>query len=234
MGQKVNPYALRLIINKEWKSSYFVRGRKQAEVLRQDNLIRKIISLSSKEVLHTKIERSNLETLIFITTSNLSHFTDKNNKKLDELIYKIKSIINNNSMKVKVNLIELKNLFSDAQYVANFIASRIESRSPFRVASRMALSKALPQREVKGIRVKLSGRLDGSEIAKTEKINHGKVPLSTLTSIIDYAQAEAKATYGKIGISVWIYKGKFGKKNTLSSPWKKNYRDKDLNKNVNT
>lgn len=234
MGQKVNPYALRLTINKEWRSSYFVRGRKQAEVLKQDNLIRRSISLSSKEVLHVKIERSSSEALIFITTSNLSHFTDKNNKKLDELVSKIKSIINDNLVKVKVNFIELKNVFADPQYVANFIASRIESRSPFRVASRMALSKALFQKEVKGIRIKLSGRLDGSEIAKTEKINHGKVPLSTLTSIVDYAQSEAKATYGKIGISVWIYKGKFGKKNFSNSPWKKNYHDKDLKQNANT
>jgi small subunit ribosomal protein S3 len=103
---------------------------------------------------------------------------------------------------VKIHLIEIKRVFSNAQYVANMIASRIKARTPFRVALRTVISKVTAQKEVKGIKVKISGRLDGSEIAKTEKVNVGKVPLSTLVSIIDFAQSEAKATYGKIGISV--------------------------------
>lgn len=203
-------------------------------MLKQDNLIRRSIALFSKEVLHVKIERSNLQTFIFITTSNSNYFTDRNGKKLEELTNMVKAIVDNDLMKLKINLIELKNLFSDSQYVANFVASKIESRTPFRVASRMALSKSSFQKDVKGIRIKISGRLDGSEIAKTEKINHGKVPLSTLTSLVDYSQSEAKATYGKIGVSVWIYKGKFGKKNFFDPLRKKNYHEKEYNENADT
>lgn len=233
MGKKANPYALRLIINKDWKSSYFVRGRKQAEIIKQDNLIREIINSVSRDIIQIKMERSSSEILIFITTSNLSYLTDKSNKNLDILIEKIKNVVENKSLNIKVNLIELKRVFSSSQYISNFIASRIESRTPFRVAVRNALSKTITQNEVKGIKIKISGRLDGSEIAKTEKFSQGKVPLSTLESVIDYSKSEAKATYGKIGISVWIYKGKFRERNSLAGP-KKSFRKREFTENVNT
>jgi small subunit ribosomal protein S3 len=183
-------------------SSYFVKGNAQAEIIRQDSLVRNIINSFSRDVISIKIERSSSEFFVFVTTSNLSHFVDKNNHKIDNLVEKMKKQINDKNLNIKINLIELKKVFSNAKYIANLVSSKIESRTPFRVALRMATSKALAQREVKGIKIRISGRLDGSEISKVEKVSYGKIPLSTLTSIIDFSQSEAKATYGKIGVTV--------------------------------
>ena len=208
MAQKANSYALRLGINQSWNSYYFSSGRKQAILLKQDTLIRKCINLISKDILQIRIERSSSGLFVFISTSNVGYLTDKSNDKLGKIVKEVQKIVNDPKVNVKIHLIEVKKVFSNSQYVANLIASRIKARTPFRVAVRTAVSKVTAQKEVKGIKIKISGRLDGSEIAKTEKVNVGKVPLSTLVSLIDFAQAEAKATYGKIGISVWIYKGK--------------------------
>ena len=234
MGQKSNPFALRLAINKNWKSSYFIRGKKQAEIIKQECLIRRSIYLTSKDILQVKMERSNLEVIIFITTSNLGYLTGKDNKKLNSLIEDIKKIINNKEVIVKVNLIELRKVFLNSQYIAKLIASKIEARTPFRIAIKTVISKVLSQREIKGIKVKISGRLDGSEIAKTEKVSYGKVPLSTLTSSIDYAQAEAKPVYGMIGVSVWIHKSSFERKKTESFRKVKEERNLTDIENANT
>lgn len=216
MAQKANSYALRLGINQSWNSYYFSLGKKQADFLRQDKLIRDYINLSSKDVVQIRIERSSSGLFVFVSTTNVSYLIEKNNERLEKIVKKVQEIVNNKKIDVKIHLFEIKKVFSNAQYVANLIASRIKARTPFRVALRTVLSKVTAQKEVKGIKIKISGRLDGSEIAKTEKVNSGKVPLSTLVSIIDFAQSEAKATYGKIGISVWIYKGRQRGKKVLT------------------
>lgn len=217
MAQKANSYALRLGINQNWNSYYFSSGKKQADLLRQDTLIRRYISLFSKDILQIRIERSSSGLFIFVSTSNVGYLTEKSNERVEKIVKEVQKIVNNKEINVKIHLIEIKRVFSNSQYVANLIASRIKARTPFRVALRTVISKVTAQKEVKGIKVKISGRLDGSEIAKTEKMNVGKVPLSTLVSLIDFAQSEAKATYGKIGISVWIYKGKQRGKKILNN-----------------
>ncbi|WNE41497.1 MAG: 30S ribosomal protein S3 [Mycoplasmataceae bacterium] len=216
MAQKANSYALRLGINESWNSYYFSLGKKQADFLRQDKLIRDYINLASKDVVKIRIERSSSGLFVFVSTTNVSYLIEKNNERLEKIVKKVQEIVDNKKIDVKIHLFEIKKVFSNAQYVANLIASRIKARTPFRIALRTVLSKVTAQKEVKGIKIKISGRLDGSEIAKTEKVNSGKVPLSTLVSIIDFAQSEAKATYGKIGISVWIYKGRQRGKKVLT------------------
>jgi small subunit ribosomal protein S3 len=209
MAQKANSYALRLGINQDWNSCYFSLGRKQADLLKQDKIIRDYIYSVSKDIIQIKIERSSSSLFIFVSTVNVSYLTEKNNERLGNIVDRVQQIFDKTKKNsVKIHLIGIKKIFSNSQYVANLIASKIKARTPFRVALRTVVSKVTAQKEVKGIKVKISGRLDGSEIAKTEKLNVGKLPLSTLISIIDFGKAEAKATYGKIGISVWIYKGK--------------------------
>ncbi|WNE41765.1 MAG: 30S ribosomal protein S3 [Mycoplasmataceae bacterium] len=208
MAQKANSYALRLGINQSWNSYYFSLGKKQADLLKQDMLIRDFISSISRDVIQIRIERSSSGLFVFVSTTNVNYLVEKNNERLEKIVKRVQDIVDNKKINVKIHLIEIKKVFSNAQYVANLIASKIKARTPFRVALRTVISKVTAQKEVKGIKVKISGRLDGSEIAKTEKVNSGKVPLSTLVSIIDFAKSEAKATYGKIGISVWIYKGR--------------------------
>lgn len=209
MAQKANSYALRLGINQSWNSHYFSSGKKQAVLLQQDTLIRDYISGVSRDIVQIKIERSSSNLFVFISTVNVSYLTEKNNERLEKIVKNVQNIFDSTKKNaVKIHLIEIKRVFSNSQYVANLIASKIQARTPFRVALRTVVSKVTAQKEVKGIKVKISGRLDGSEIAKTEKLSIGKLPLSTLISIIDLGKAEAKATYGKIGVSVWIYKGK--------------------------
>lgn len=209
MAQKANSYALRLGINQSWNSCYFSLGRKQADLLKQDKMIRDYIYSVSKDIVQIKIERSSSSLFIFISTVNVGYLTEKNSKYLGNIVDKVQQIFDKTKKNnVKIHLIGIKKIFSNSQYVANLIASKIKARTPFRVALRTVVSKVTAQKEVKGIKVKISGRLDGSEIAKTEKLSVGKLPLSTLISIIDFGKAEAKVTYGKIGISVWIYKGK--------------------------
>jgi len=165
-------------------------------------LIRDFISSISRDVIQIRIERSSSGLFVFVSTTNVNYLVEKNNERLEKIVKRVQDIVDNKKINVKIHLIEIKKVFSNAQYVANLIASKIKARTPFRVALRTVISKVTAQKEVKGIKVKISGRLDGSEIAKTEKVNSGKVPLSTLVSIIDFAKSEAKATYGKIGISV--------------------------------
>ena len=152
--------------------------------------------------MQTKIERSSSGLFLFISTTNVGFLTEKANDRLGKLMEGIRGIVNDPKNLIKVHLIEIKKTFTNAQYIANLIASRIKARTPFRVAIRTVISKVTMQKEIKGIKVKISGRLDGSEIAKTEKMSVGKIPLSTLISIVDFAMSEAKATYGKIGITV--------------------------------
>lgn len=216
MAQKANSYALRLGINQSWNSYYFSLGKKQADLLKQDKLIRDFISSISKDVIQIRIERSSSGLFVFVSTTNVNYLVEKNNERLEKIVKRVQDIVDNKKINVKIHLIEIKKIFSSAQYVANLIASKIKARTPFRIALRTVISKVTAQKEVKGIKVKISGRLDGSEIAKTEKVNSGKVPLSTLVSIIDFAKSEAKATYGKIGIAVWIYKGRQRGKKVLT------------------
>jgi small subunit ribosomal protein S3 len=140
----------------------------------------------------------------------------ENQENLNKVVKKINSLINNDKVAVQLNLIEVKKLYSCAQTIANLVASQLKKRLPFRLVLRNMTSKLVMEKEVKGAKIKISGRLDGAKIARTESINYGKMPLSTIDSNIDIGRQEVITTYGKIGIKALIYKGKLWQRKNLN------------------
>lgn len=132
----------------------------------------------------------------------------ENQKNLAIIVKKINFLINDSQINLKLNLLEVKKVYTSAQAIANLVAGQIKKRLPFRLVLRNITNKFATERELKGAKVQVSGRLNGSEIARTESINYGKMPLSTIDSNIDVGRQEVITTYGKIGIKVLVYKGK--------------------------
>ena len=150
--------------------------------------------------------RSNIFIYLYIPEINL--VLGEKQENLTKIVKEINSLINDSKIKLRFNLIEVKKVYSCAQTVANLVASQIKNRLPFRLVLRNTLNKLTPEKEVKGAKIQVSGRLDGAEIARTESVNYGKMPLSTIDSNIDIGRQEVTTIYGKIGIKVLIYKGK--------------------------
>jgi small subunit ribosomal protein S3 len=132
----------------------------------------------------------------------------EDNSKLEKVMKGIYEVINDAKIKVKVSLIEVKKIYAHAQSIANLIASQLKKRMRSRQIIRNILTKINLEREVKGVKIEISGRLDESDMAQTRKVVQGKMPLSTIDSNIEVGRTEATTTYGKIGIKVLIYKGK--------------------------
>lgn len=222
MGQKINPRSLRLGINENWDSRWL--SRKKSDFKRwieEDLLIRKIIQekLSNAGVSRIEIERLTSTIKITIKTARPGLVIGRSGKGIEEL----KRLIEINLLKLKkgrgevvslkskisVNLTieELKRNEVSAVVVAQNIAQDIKKRFPFRRTMKKTLEAIMQNREVKGAKIRISGRLDGREIARSEWLAKGKIPLHTLRSIIDFGQATAFTAYGTVGIKVWIYKG---------------------------
>jgi len=205
MGQKVNPTSWRLKINENWKSRWFSRGN-FAENLHQDLKIRKYIMNKYKNAAISKVEidRDANKITIGIKTARPGVIIGRGGAGASKIKEGIEKLLLGN--KVKINILEVKNPDADASIVAQNIALQIEKRIPYRRAMKQAVEKA-EQSGVVGIKIQISGRLNGAEIARTEKAISGAVPLSSLKSQIDYSAQPAKTTYGVVGIKVWIYKG---------------------------
>jgi small subunit ribosomal protein S3 len=206
MGQKVNPISMRLQVNKDWRSKWFVGKREYATYLTQDLQVRRMISqkLGSRAAINkVDIERSPNLVTVTIVTAKAGVVIGRGGVGAQELKTAIEKIY---KVPVRVNIEEVKKAELYAKLVAENIAHQLERRIAFRRAIKSA-SAATMRAGAKGIRIEVAGRLNGAEMSRREKEVVGSVPLHTLRADIDFAQVTARTAAGIIGIKVWIYKG---------------------------
>ena len=205
MGQKVNPHGLRVGVIKNWDSRWFAKDAQFGDLLVEDYNIRKVLKkkLYDAGVAAIEIERTTKDVKIILQVARPGLVIGKGGELIEKLQAEMSKMI---AKPVKISIIELKNPDTNAQLVAENIASQLEKRISFRRAMKQSMGRAM-RMGAKGIKTCCSGRLGGAEIARTEHYHEGTIPLQTLRADIDYGFAEANTTYGKIGVKVWIYKG---------------------------
>lgn len=205
MGQKVNPHGLRVGVIKDWDSRWYARNDKVGDLIVEDYKIREFLkeTLSSAGVPKVEIERDNVRVKIYIHCSRPGVVIGKGGSEIEKLRLKLEKML---GKPVSLSIVEIKTPDTNAQLVAENIASQLEKRISFRRAMKNAMSRAM-RLGVRGIKVTCGGRLGGAEIARSESYHEGTIPLQTIRADIEYGFAEAKTTYGRIGVKVWIYKG---------------------------
>ena len=205
MGQKVNPVGFRLGINRGWDSIWFARKADYGKFLIEDYKIRQFIKRNIKNagVSEVVIERSSKKCIVSIHTSRPGFVIGKKGSDIEKIKGKISKITDS---EVSVNIKEIKKPELNAYLVAENISQQLVKRIAYRRAMKRAMQSAM-RLGAKGIKVTLSGRLAGNEIARSEWLREGSIPLHTLRANLDYAESEALTTYGIIGVKVWIYKG---------------------------
>ncbi|MBF8983490.1 30S ribosomal protein S3 [Lutibacter sp. B2] len=206
MGQKVNPHGLRVGIIKDWDSKWYADKKNFADLLIEDDKIRKFVKqkLYTSGISKIVIERAAKDKVkVNVFTAKPGMVIGKGGSGVETLKKDIEKITNKN---VLVNVNEIRRAEMEAQLVAENVAFSLERRVSFRRAMKQAMQRTM-KTGVKGIKVQTSGRLGGAEMARSEKYSEGNVPLHTLRADIDYGFAEANTTYGKIGVKVWINKG---------------------------
>ncbi len=205
MGQKVNPIGFRVGVIRTWDSRWFASGGLYASQLLEDIKLRAFLRKKLKHagVAKIEMERAAKKLKIIISTARPGVVIGKKGAGIDSLRDEVQKLTPN---EVFVNIQEVRKPDMDAQLVAESIAMQLEKRVSWRRALKKAIASAI-RSGVRGIKVKVSGRLDGAEIARTEWYNEKSVPLHTLRADIDYGTGEALTTYGIIGVKVWIYKG---------------------------
>ena len=221
MGQKVNPIGLRLGINRSWDSVWFAKKKEYGKFLIEDFKIRKYIkkNIVNSGVSQVIIERKAKKCIVSIHTSRPGFVIGKKGSDIDKIKKNLSKI---SSSEIALNIKEVKKPELNSYLVAENIAQQLVKRIAYRRAMKRAMQSAL-RLGAKGIRVSLSGRLAGKEIARTEWLREGSVPLHTFRAEVDYAEAEALTTYGIIGVKVWIYKGEvYNEKNKTEIKENKN------------
>ncbi|WCM43238.1 30S ribosomal protein S3 [Flavobacterium sp. CBA20B-1] len=213
MGQKTNPIGNRLGIIRGWDSNWY-GGNDYGDKLAEDAKIRKYIHarLAKASVSKIIIERTLKLVTVTITTARPGIIIGKGGQEVDKLKEELKKITNK---EIQINIFEIKRPELDAYLAATSIARQIESRISYRRAIKMAIAAAM-RMNAEGMKVQISGRLNGAEMARSENFKDGRIPLSTFRADIDYALAEAHTTYGRMGIKVWIMKGEVYGKRDLS------------------
>jgi small subunit ribosomal protein S3 len=212
VGQKVHPIGLRLGINKTWDSRWFSK-REFAKNLNEDLNVRKFISKKYAEagVARVEIERAAKQVVVKVYTAKPGKLIGRQGKGIELLRDEVKTVLKSNDKSIKVDVFEVKNPDTNAQLAAFNVAQQLEKRISFRRAMKKVMQQAM-KAGGKGIKIRVAGRLNGAEMARTEWYMEGRVPLHTLRADIDYGTAEALTTYGLIGVKVWLFKGEvFGK-----------------------
>lgn len=213
MSKKINPYSHRLGILKGWKSRWFSDGKNFAELVKADEIIKSYLrkKLRSSYIASIEIERSRKGMRVIIKSSRPGSIIGRQGEGAKTLREDLLKLMRKNKIEVpedfKVDIFEVPNPDSDAQIVAYSIVEGLEKRNPFKKVIKQALEKASSQRGVKGVRIVLSGRLNGADMARKEEVKKGSIPLQTLRADVDFARERAVMSYGTIGIKVWIYKG---------------------------
>ena len=213
MGQKVNPIGFRLGVVKGWDSNWY-GGKDYSEKLVEDVKIRQYLNARLKKASISKIiiERTLKLITITINTARPGVIIGKAGSEVDKLKEELKKIT---KKEVQINIFEIKRPELDAQLVSDGIARQIEARISFRRAIKMAIASTI-RMGAEGIKVQISGRLNGAEMARSESFKEGRIPLSTFRADIDYHIGEALTQYGKLGVKVWIMKGEVYGKRELS------------------
>lgn len=205
MGQKVNPHGLRVGVIKDWDSRWFANDNTFGDTLVEDFKVRNYIkkSIYAAGVPRIEIERYTDKVRIHIHCAKPGLVIGRGGAEIEKLRANIQKMMGKT---VLLNIVEVKQPDLNAQLVAESIASQLERRIAFRRAMKMAIGRAM-KLGAKGIKIRCGGRLGGAEIARNETYHEGTIPLQTIRADIDYGFAEAKTTYGRIGVKVWVYKG---------------------------
>jgi len=216
MGQKVNPHGFRVGVIKDWDSRWYARADKVGDLIVEDYNIRKYLKelLFSAGVPRIEIERDNAKVKIFIHCSRPGVVIGKGGSDIEKLRMDVEKRI---GKPVALSIVEVKNPDTNAQLIAEGIAAKLEKRIGFRRAMKNAMSRAM-RLNVRGIKVMVSGRLGGAEIARSETYHEGTIPLQTLRADIEYGFAEAATTYGRIGVKVWVYNGEILSQTLRTTP----------------
>lgn len=205
MGQKVSPVGLRIGVNKDWESRWYSSKTDFSKKLGEDLKIRKYIeeNFEDKGISKVEIEKTAKKCEVIIHSSKPGVLIGKGGEEIEKLKKELSKLIGSN---VFVSIVDIKKPDLDAKLVADSIAKQITNRASYRMAQKRAIKNAM-KAGAKGIKTKLSGRLGGVEMARTEGYSEGTIPLHTIRADVDYACSEADTTFGKIGVKVWIYKG---------------------------
>ena len=208
MGQKVNPIGIRLGITRDWTSRWYADTRSFPEFVNMDWRIRSFLKkkLSQASVSKIQIERPAKKAHITVHTARPGIVIGKKGEDIEKLRVEVAQMMDMPLSDVRINIAEIRKPELDAQLVAEGIAQQLERRVMFRRAMKRAVTNSM-RLGAQGVKVKVSGRLNGAEIARSEWYREGRVPLHTFRADIDYGLAEAVTTYGVIGVKVWIFKG---------------------------
>jgi len=205
VGQKINPHGFRLGITTDWKSRWYA-DKQYAEYVAEDVKIRKLLSQGMERagISKVEIERTRDRVRVDIHTARPGIVIGRRGAEADRIRGSLEKLT---GKQVQLNILEVKNPEADAQLVAQAVAEQLSNRVAFRRAMRKSIQTSMRSPQVKGIRVQCGGRLGGAEMSRSEHYRDGRVPLHTLRADIDYGFFEAKTTFGRIGVKVWIYKG---------------------------
>lgn len=208
MGHKVNPFVHRLGVIRTWKSNWF-NVKNYREYLKNDIELRTYLEkkLQKAAIENIIIERSSNSMTVTISTARPGVVIGRGGNGVEDLRADIVKRVQPEKIDVKINIIEIKNPELSAMLVAQGVAENLEKRAPFRRTIKQAIERTMQNKTAQGVKVAVSGRLDGAEMARAEWLSEGKIPLQTLRADVDYAKYEAHTTFGVIGIKVWIYKG---------------------------
>ena len=218
MGQKVNPYGIRLGITRDWMSKWYANKKQFPTNVHTDFRVRQFLTTRLKDasVSRVAIERAAKKVNITIQTARPGIVIGKKGEDIEKLRQETAKLLGMAVSDVRLNISEIRKPELDSKLVADSIAQQIEKRVMFRRAMKRAVMSTMRSGAL-GVKVRVSGRLNGSEIARTEWSREGRIPLHTFRADIDYGTAEARTTYGVIGVKVWIFKGEVFEKSELDA-----------------
>jgi small subunit ribosomal protein S3 len=208
VGQKIHPIGFRLGTTQEHRSRWYADGNRYSELLQEDCEIRKYVlkTLSNAGISQVRIERKADQIDLEVRTARPGVVVGRGGTGIESLRTGLQDLLGNSNRQIRINVVEVAKVDADATLIGEYIAQQLERRVSFRRVVRQAITRA-QKAGVEGIKVQVSGRLNGAEIARTEWTREGRVPLHTLRADIDYAYCTAKTIYGILGVKVWIFKG---------------------------
>lgn len=207
MGQKINPFGLRLGVNKQWRSKWYVDPREYAETLHEDLLIRRLLNEAPEtrnaDIAEVEVIRHPQRISLVIHTSRPGVIIGTKGSNIEKIGSMLQKRV---SKKIQIKIKEIKRPETNAQLIAMNVARQLRTRSSFRRTLKMAVGGAM-KAGVQGVRIRIAGRLGGADMGRIESLMEGRVPLHTLRADIDYGFAEAHTTFGSIGVKVWLFHG---------------------------
>lgn len=208
MGQKIHPTGFRLGVTQEHRSRWFADTNRYPEILQEDFKIRKLVQkkLSNAGISEVRIERKADQIDLEVRTARPGVVVGRGGQGIETLRADLQEALSSGERQIRINVVEVARVDADAALIAEYIAQQLERRVSFRRVVRQAIQRA-QRAGIEGIKVQVSGRLNGAEIARTESTREGSVPLHTLRADIDYAYCTASTIYGILGIKVWVFKG---------------------------